>query len=291
MTEQQEYQKNALQCSERVSLPLKNRVWKGQSGDFVGAGVGSSMDFEDHRNYMPGDAPRHINWQAYARTGTYTMKQYREEVRPTVDLIMDVSPSMFFDPKKQQRSSELLYLTHASAMRNGADLSVHFLNGSHYIPVSHDMIQSTQWTKLLGKESELITATPELQRVPLRHNSVRVFISDLLFEGDPSPIITLLHQRQGKAIVLSPFLKSEANPEWSGNYDFIDAEQQTKHQHRVDASTLKKYKTQYANHFKLWVHASERFHSPFARVCADQSLFESLETEAIPQQALQFNQS
>ncbi|MFN9663179.1 MAG: DUF58 domain-containing protein, partial [Akkermansiaceae bacterium] len=26
------------------------------------------MDFQDHRSYSPGDDPRHINWQAYART-------------------------------------------------------------------------------------------------------------------------------------------------------------------------------------------------------------------------------
>ena len=49
---------------------------------FSGSGTGSSLDFQDHRAYSPGDDPRHINWQAYARTGSYTMKLFREEVRP-----------------------------------------------------------------------------------------------------------------------------------------------------------------------------------------------------------------
>jgi len=35
------------------------------------------------------------------------MKQYREEIRPTIDLVMDVSPSMFFDQEKEKRCSEL----------------------------------------------------------------------------------------------------------------------------------------------------------------------------------------
>lgn len=81
-------------CANRLRLPLRSKVWRGGSGDFAGAGTGSSMDFQDHRNYVPGDDPRHINWQAYARTGQYTMKLYREEVRPVIDLICDVSPSM-----------------------------------------------------------------------------------------------------------------------------------------------------------------------------------------------------
>ncbi|HAT20298.1 MAG TPA: hypothetical protein DCS85_09105, partial [Verrucomicrobiales bacterium] len=103
--------KNALAsasvCAEKLRLPLRSRVWKGQAGEFLGAGVGSSLDFQDHRSYAPGDDPRHINWQAYARTGHYTMKLYREEVRPVVDLVFDVSESMFFEPAKARRSCEL----------------------------------------------------------------------------------------------------------------------------------------------------------------------------------------
>ena len=64
--------------AERFSLPLKDRNWRGSSGDYAGTGVGSSLDFQDHRSYMPGDDPRHINWQAYARTGNYSLKLYRE---------------------------------------------------------------------------------------------------------------------------------------------------------------------------------------------------------------------
>ncbi len=72
---------NALAAAGRVRLPLRSRVWRGQAGEFTGGGTGSSMDFQDHRAYSPGDDPRHINWQAYARTGCYTMKLFREAVR------------------------------------------------------------------------------------------------------------------------------------------------------------------------------------------------------------------
>ena len=130
-----------------------------------------------------------------------------------------------------------------------------------------------------------------MQTIPLRHNSIRIFISDLLFEGDPAPLVSALAARQGKLILLAPFLTTEAQPEWSGNYDFIDAELQTKHQHRIDPTTLKTYKKQYANHFKLWFSAVQKHHAPMARVCADQPLFESLRAEAVPNQALQLIQS
>ena len=291
-TAQQSYQTAAMHCAERVTLPLKSHVWKGQAGDFLGSSTGSSLDFQDHRNYVPGDDPRHINWQAYARTGTYTMKQYREEVRPTLDVILDLSPSMFFDPLKEKRSCELFYLLHTIALRNGADLNSHLILGPQTRPISSDSIHTRQWTQHMPKKvDEEMTIPPAIQQIPLRHNSIRVFISDLLFEADPSPIISSLTSRQGKLIVLAPFLNSEARPEWSGNYDFIDAELQTKHPHRIDISTLKKYKEKYANHFKLWFNAVQKHQAPMARICCDQELFDSLQTEAIPNQALQLIQT
>ena len=72
-----------------------------------GVGAGSSIDFQDHSPYLPGDDPRYIDWRAYARTGHYIMKLYREEVSPLLDLVLDVSPSLFFEPAKALRVLEL----------------------------------------------------------------------------------------------------------------------------------------------------------------------------------------
>lgn len=292
MENQSTYYSSALQCAEQVCLPLKNHVWNGQTGDFLGKGTGSSMDFQDQRNYVPGDDPRHLNWQAYARTGTFTMKQYREEVRPTVELILDVSSSMFFDEQKERRSSELLYLIYTSAIKNGADLFCHLISGKEYIPLSSDRIASQQWKSMIPSSSEKIyQEAPELQLINFRPASIRVFISDLLFEGDPAPLLHPLTAKQGKPILLIPYLTAESNPTWSGNYDFIDAERGTKHIHKIDPHTLKLYLSQYSKHFKLWIQSLQKHHIPFGRVCANHGLFDSLLNEAIPNQALQLSQT
>ena len=59
-------------------LPLRSGQWSGVAGSVLGQGTGNSIDFQDQRPYLPGDDPRHINWQAYARSGQYTMKLYRQ---------------------------------------------------------------------------------------------------------------------------------------------------------------------------------------------------------------------
>ncbi|MGA0333468.1 MAG: DUF58 domain-containing protein, partial [Kiritimatiellia bacterium] len=81
---------DARRCTGHLRLCLGERNWQGTQGNWAGAGVGSSIDFQDHRPYLPGDDPRYIDWAAYARSGQTIMKLYREEVRPVVDLVVDV---------------------------------------------------------------------------------------------------------------------------------------------------------------------------------------------------------
>src|SRR3954471_13761145 len=95
-----EARREAHFAAERCRLPFGRRAWRGGQGNWVGAGVGSSIDFQDHRAYLPGDDPRYIHWAAYARTGQLTMKLYRAEVAPFVDIVVDASASMTFTSEK-----------------------------------------------------------------------------------------------------------------------------------------------------------------------------------------------
>ncbi|MCS6775908.1 MAG: DUF58 domain-containing protein, partial [Chloroherpetonaceae bacterium] len=55
---------------------------------------GSSVEFAQHRDYVPGDEIRHIDWKVYARTDRYHIKQFEEETNLKATLVLDVSTSM-----------------------------------------------------------------------------------------------------------------------------------------------------------------------------------------------------
>ncbi len=279
---------SASVCAEKLRLPLRSRVWKGQAGEFLGAGVGSSLDFQDHRAYVPGDDPRHINWQAYARTGQYTMKLYREEVRPVVDLVFDVSESMFFEPIKARRACELFYFLAENAGRTGASLHTHLVVGGSIRPIPMEAIHTHHWYETAQSlQKDEPDAPPNLAAIPFRANAFRVFLSDLLFPGDPVALIGLLGQRQGSPVIFAPFTRAEADPDWHGNYEFIEAELHTRHPHRIEPSVLNRYKKAYANHFNIWKTSSRRYNAALARVGADADLESDLHDEAVPAGALE----
>ena len=279
---------SASVCAEKLRLPLRSRVWKGQAGEFLGAGVGSSLDFQDHRSYVPGDDPRHINWQAYARTGHYTMKLYREEVRPVIDLVMDCSASMFFEPVKARRSIEMFYFLVESASRCGAALRMHLAVGENIRPIPFDAVQHHHWFETgQSLQGDDPAAPLQLESIQFRPNAFRVLISDLLFAGDPAGAIRLLGQRHGSPVIFVPFTREEADPDWQGNYEFIDAELGSRHPHRIEPSVLKRYKEAYANHFSLWKSSSRRYGAVLARVGADLDLESALHAEAVSAGALE----
>jgi uncharacterized protein (DUF58 family) len=55
---------------------------------------GFSVEFAQHREYVPGDDIRHVDWKVYGRTGRYFLKQYEEETNLVCWLLLDISESM-----------------------------------------------------------------------------------------------------------------------------------------------------------------------------------------------------
>ncbi len=56
--------------------------------------VGFSVEFASHREYVPGDDLRHLNWKLYARNDKLYVKQYDAETNLDCHLVVDVSTSM-----------------------------------------------------------------------------------------------------------------------------------------------------------------------------------------------------
>jgi uncharacterized protein (DUF58 family) len=57
---------------------------------------GASIDFAEHRGYVPGDDIRRVDWRLYARTDRYFVKQYEADTNANFAVLLDVSKSMGF---------------------------------------------------------------------------------------------------------------------------------------------------------------------------------------------------
>jgi uncharacterized protein (DUF58 family) len=64
---------------------------------------GFSVEFAEHRSYVPGDDIRHIDWRVYARRERYYIKQYHEETNFVATVLVDGSESMTFASGKASK--------------------------------------------------------------------------------------------------------------------------------------------------------------------------------------------
>lgn len=67
---------------------------------------GFAVEFAGHREYAPGDDPKHIDWRVYFTRDKYFIKQYEMETNFVCHLVLDVSASMRYGEGDQQK---LLY--------------------------------------------------------------------------------------------------------------------------------------------------------------------------------------
>jgi uncharacterized protein (DUF58 family) len=101
---------------------------------------GFSVEFAEHRQYMPGDEIKHIDWKIYGRTDRYYIKQFEEETNLKAYLIVDASKSMDYSSDGRVRKLEYAsYLAAALAylmikQRDAVGLAIYDEKIREYLP-------------------------------------------------------------------------------------------------------------------------------------------------------------
>src|SRR5215210_1476384 len=85
----------------RLDLRAKFIVEGFLSGLHASPFHGFSVEFSEHRKYVPGDDIKDLDWNVYAKTGRYYVKKYRAETIMTGFLVMDLSKSMGYTYRQE----------------------------------------------------------------------------------------------------------------------------------------------------------------------------------------------
>jgi uncharacterized protein (DUF58 family) len=114
--------KDILKKVRQIEIRTNRLVDSSLGGEYHSAFRGLGMEFEEVREYQPGDEIRTIDWNVTARTGHPYVKRYREERELTVVTLVDVSLSERFGSGLQQKAelaAEFSAVVAFSAIRNG----------------------------------------------------------------------------------------------------------------------------------------------------------------------------
>jgi uncharacterized protein (DUF58 family) len=84
---------------------------------------GFSVEFAQHREYVPGDDLKHLDWKVYSRTGRFYLKQYEEETNLNLWLLVDASESMRYGSGKLGNDGKPLLTKYDYASMAAASLA------------------------------------------------------------------------------------------------------------------------------------------------------------------------
>ncbi len=163
------------------------------AGQYKSVFRGTGMEFEEVREYSPGDDVKSIDWKVSARLGKPFVKLYREERELVVMLLVDMSGSGGFgttESIKQETSAEIAAILAFNAIRNNDKVGAILFTDrvEKYIPPqkgsSHvwRVIKEIFTFKPQYKGTDVFEAAGFLARV-CQKRTVSFFISDFLVPG------------------------------------------------------------------------------------------------------------
>lgn len=261
-----------LRAVNQFQLGLPRIPVAGLSGEMMGRGAGSSLEFQEYREYLPGDDVRHVDWAAYARSDMLMVRLYREEISPRTEIYLDATRSMTTgEGAKERVTRQLASLFLQLAGRLGGRPLLYLLNDDRPLRgQSMEMLDSLGAVPLNG-----LTPLPELLnagQLPLKPQSVRIVISDFLFPHDPGTLIRRLAAGAGVLWIIQVLSGWEADPSELGGRRLIDIEDQSEADLLVNRKAIARYKERLGRLQEGILRECRRAHAPVAVLVADAGL-------------------
>ncbi|MBO0859432.1 MAG: DUF58 domain-containing protein [Chloracidobacterium sp.] len=239
------------------------------AGSHLGRQAGASLEFRDHRDYQPGDDLRRIDWNAFARSDRLTIKLYREEISPHLDIILDGSRSMALEDTEKARAATGLAAAFAVAAENAGYSHNAWLARARVEPIANGSNRPALWRSLdfdfRGDLADAFTRTPPR----FRRQGMRVLISDLLWLGDPAAVLQNLAHDASSVVVAQTLASVDANPPERGLIRLLDSETDERREIFIDDSAIRRYRDALARHQYNWHSACRRIDAVMVNVIAE----------------------
>lgn len=245
------------------------RTGRGLVGSHTGSQAGRSLEFVDHRDYQPGDDLRTMDWSVYARSQRLTVKLYQDEIRPTTDIVIDGSKSLALPDSQKLRATVALSALLCEAANNADMLCRAWLTGEGCRRIDDAGGPADRWQRLsfdaVENPADAFARTP-----PAFHaKGIRIFISDLLWMGDPMRVLQSLAYQASSVVVIQMLAASDVAPSETGFFRLIDSETGHVREIQIDDAAIARYRQRLEHHQQNWNRACRQLGATFVVLTAE----------------------
>jgi uncharacterized protein (DUF58 family) len=188
-----------------IEVRTKRLVNDSLAGSYQSVFKGRGMNFDEVREYVPGDDIRSIDWNVTARTGIPHVKKFTEERELTIMLLIDISGSGDFGSgqiSKRELMAEVGSVLAFSAVKNNDKVGLLLFTDftELYIPPQKGrthilrIIREILFFSPRGKKTDLKLPLDFINRV-IKRKCVTFLLSDFCFDGDFDTALQALHPK------------------------------------------------------------------------------------------------
>lgn len=211
-------------------LPMRRRTNRSRGEHLAGKG-GTSTEFNDYRDYAPGDDMKNVDWNIFSRLNRPYVKLYRHEEEMHVVILVDASASMQFGDKFQ-RAKQLAACFAVMGLMNVEKVSVFACQHAGQTPqilapctgrMSMKRVFSFLEQIPPGGDFPIDVAVEEVLKQH-RGRGVCVVLSDFLTFGAMERPMNHLFSAGLEVFGIQLLCGVELNPELTGDLRFVDSE-------------------------------------------------------------------
>ncbi len=182
----------------RLSLQARKLATATFAGQYRSGFRGQGLDFDDFREYRPGDEPRFIDWKVTARTGTPYIRRFHEEREQVLLLAVDASGSMGYASgadSKLEYAAQIAAVLAYSAVQNGdkVGLLLYGRQPHFYLPPAKGMKQCLRIVREIisapaGGQDDSVDAVAREILLTQRKPAIVFMMSDFLGKADQQAV-------------------------------------------------------------------------------------------------------
>lgn len=236
---------------ELLHILIKNCVAGRFGGNHKSKTFGSSCDFEDYREYIPGDDITKIDWNAYARFKNLYLKLYLDERQVHTRIYIDASRSMAFGKsKKDEQAIKLAAVLAYLSICETDKVSIYVIREGQVEEVITNMLGKDTFFNNIGKLNDIVfdgdsrISEAILPSTVGYGDGLSVIISDFLTDNDYESAIDHLSLKKRDILCIQVLSKEELNPKTRGKMHFFDCEDGKKfYRKNINRTIINAYKS------------------------------------------------
>lgn len=236
---------------EALQTLLKNNLAGALGGNRRSKNLGSSCEFADYRDYVPGDDVTKIDWNAYARFDKLYEKLYYDERQMHTRIYIDASYSMGHgaDEEKAEQALRIAATFAYLSVCEMDKVSIYVLRGGVAEEIVSGMVGKDAYLNCINRlnaisfEGDARISEAIVPSAVGRGDGYSIILSDFLTDEDFEDAIDRLCDQKRDVLCVQILSREELNPQIRGRMHLLDSEDDNRFfRKKIDADVVRAYK-------------------------------------------------